>query len=144
MRNRRPPAIRQARTEDIPELDRIQRLAPEAVLWEPASYLAYNCRVAEVGSRIAGFVVCRELSSDEAEVLSLVVDPDLRRRGVGSCLIREILDGRPGTTWYLEVRESNSRARSLYRKLGFTDISLRQDYYQETGEAAVVMRLKPC
>ena len=140
----RPPAIRQARNEDIPELDRIQRLAPEAVLWEPASYLAYNCRVAEVGSRIAGFVVCRELSSDEAEVLSLVVDPDLRRRGVGSCLIREILGSRPGATWFLEVRESNWRARNLYRKLGFTDISLRQDYYQETGEAAVVMRLKPC
>jgi ribosomal protein S18 acetylase RimI-like enzyme len=58
--------------------------------------------------------------------------------------MREILEHRTGTTWYLEVRESNGRARNLYRKLGFEDISLRPAYYQDTGEAAVVMRLKPC
>ena len=58
--------------------------------------------------------------------------------------MREMLDLRAGATWYLEVRESNQRARNLYKKLGFSDISLRQAYYQDTGESAVVMRLKPC
>jgi ribosomal-protein-alanine acetyltransferase len=140
----RPPTIRPARKEDVPELDRIQRLSPEAVLWEPSAYLSYDCRVAELGARVAGFVVCRTLSADEAEILSLVVDPEVRRRGVGSRLMRQVLDHRTGTTWYLEVRESNQRARNLYRKLGFDDISLRPAYYQDTGEAAVVMRLKPC
>jgi ribosomal-protein-alanine acetyltransferase len=140
----RPPAIRPARKEDIGELDRLQRASPEAVLWEPSGYLAYDCRVAEMGGRVAGFVVSRKLSADEAEVLSLVVDPDLRRRGVGTRLLREVLDHRAGTTWYLEVRESNRRARNLYKKLGFEGVSLRPAYYQDTGEAAVVMRLKPC
>jgi ribosomal-protein-alanine N-acetyltransferase len=140
----RPPTIRPARKTDLPELDRIQRLAPEAVLWEAAGYLAYDCRVAECGGRTAGFVVCRKLSDDEAEVLSLVVDPEVRRRGVASRLMREVLDHVAGVTWYLEVRESNQPARNLYRKLGFEDISLRPAYYQDTGEAAVVMRLKPC
>ncbi len=140
----RPPRIRSARPDDVPELDRIQRLAPEAVLWEPSGYLAYDCRLAEAGGRVVGFLVCRKLSSDEAEVLSLVVDPEVRRRGIGSHLMREVLDHRAGTTWYLEVRESNWRARKLYQKLGFEDISVRPGYYQDTGEAAVVMRLKPC
>jgi ribosomal-protein-alanine acetyltransferase len=140
----RPPTIRSARKGDVPELDRIQRLAPEAVLWEPSGYLSYDCRVAELRGRITGFVVCRKLSDDEAEVLSLVVDPEVRRRGVGSLLMRHVLDHRVGATWYLEVRASNQPARKLYRKLGFEDISLRPAYYQDTGEAAVVMRLKPC
>ncbi len=140
----RPPTIRPARKRDVPELDRIQRLAPEAVLWEASGYLSYECLVAELRGRVAGFVVCRKLSDDEAEVLSLVVDPEVRRRGVGSRMMREVLDHRTGATWYLEVRESNQPARKLYRKLGFEDISLRPAYYQDTGEAAVVMRLKPC
>ena len=140
----RPPTIRPARKADIPELDRIQRLAPEAVLWEPSGYLSYDCRVAELRGRVAGFLVCRKLSDDEAEVLSLVVDPEVRRRGVGSFLMHEALDRRPGSTWYLEVRESNQPARKLFRKLGFEDVSLRPAYYQDTAEAAVVMRLKPC
>jgi ribosomal-protein-alanine acetyltransferase len=139
-----PPLIRAARAADVAELDRLQRTSPEAVLWEPSAYLAYDCRVAECNGRTVGFVVARSLSGDEFEVLSLVVDPDLRRRGVGSHLMQHLLDGRRRATWYLEVRESNWRARNLYKKLGFEDVSLRPGYYQDSGEAAVVMRLKPC
>jgi ribosomal-protein-alanine acetyltransferase len=138
-----PLTIRSAREGDVADLDRIQRASPEAVLWEPESYLTYDCRVAEIGERVAGFVVCRTLAADEAEVLSLVVDPGLRRRGIGLSLMREVLDHKPGT-WYMEVRETNWAARKLYERLGFEDISLRSNYYQDTGESAVVMRLKPC
>ena len=138
-----PLLIRKAKEADVPELDRIQRASPEAVLWEPSGYLAYDCLVAESRGAVAGFLVCRALAADEAEVLSLVVDPKLRRRGVAQTLMREVLGHKRGT-WYLEVRESNWPARNLYRKLGFEDISVRPDYYQDTGETAVVMRLKPC
>jgi ribosomal-protein-alanine acetyltransferase len=138
-----PIVIRQATERDVSHLDRIQHASPETVLWEPHSYLSYDCRVAELGGRVAGFVVCRAVSADEAEVLSLVVDPKLRRRGIGLSLMRQVLEHGPGT-WYLEVRESNWPARRLYGRLGFEDLSLRPHYYQDTGETAVVMRLKPC
>jgi ribosomal-protein-alanine N-acetyltransferase len=46
-----------------------------------------------------------------------------------------------GGPWFLEVRESNLAARSLYGKFGFREVSRRPGYYQDTGEAAVVMRL---
>ncbi|MGE5646130.1 MAG: GNAT family N-acetyltransferase [Acidobacteriota bacterium] len=138
-----PLEIRAARHGDLAELDRIQRASPGAVLWAPEGYLTYDCRVAEAGGRIAGFLVCRALADDESEVLSLIVDPALRRRGIAMALMREALAARPGT-WFLEVRQSNWPARKLYERLGFEDISLRPDYYQDTGESAVVMRLKPC
>ncbi len=42
-----PLLIRPAGEQDIADLDRIQKAAPEAVLWDAHSYLAYACRVAE-------------------------------------------------------------------------------------------------
>lgn len=134
-----PLVIRKARANDIPELDRIQKASPEAVLWEPWSYLSYDCRVVEVGGRVAGFVVCRPLGPGESEVLSLVVDPELRRRGLASRLMCAVMDGSPGT-WFLEVRESNWPARNLYEKFGFREVARRPNYYQDTSETAVVMR----
>jgi ribosomal protein S18 acetylase RimI-like enzyme len=135
-----PIAIRKAGEADVAELDRIQHLSTGAVIWEPASYLAYDCRVAELNGRVAGFVVCRMLPQGESEVLSLVVDPAARRHGLGTRLMLAVLDQAPSTTWYLEVRESNWPARKLYIKLGFLDVATRPNYYQDTGETAVVMR----
>ncbi|HWR53028.1 MAG TPA: GNAT family N-acetyltransferase [Bryobacteraceae bacterium] len=137
------PPIRPARPEDVPELDRIQRLSPEAVLWEPLAYLGYECRVAESGGRIAGFIVFRKSGEVEAEVLSLIVDPALRRCGMGARLLEDAMRG-SRAEWFLEVRESNWPARHLYRKYGFVEVSHRPKYYQDNGETAVVMRRRSC
>ena len=44
---------------------------------------------------------------------------------------------------WLEVRQSNLRARALYRRYGFAEVGLRRAYYPAVGgrEDAVVMRL---
>jgi ribosomal protein S18 acetylase RimI-like enzyme/glycosyltransferase involved in cell wall biosynthesis len=138
-----PITIRAAGPRDIDALDRIQRASPEAVLWEPHGYLQYDCRVAVLGRAVAGFVVSRTLAGGESEVLSLVVDPAHRRGGIAVRLMRQLLDGSPGT-WFLEVRESNQAARKLYKKLGFEEVALRSAYYQDNGETAVVMRRQSC
>ncbi len=134
-----PVIIRPAGEQDIDDLDRIQKSSPEAVLWEPHGYLAYECRVAELGGRVVGFAVCRSVVEGESEVLSLVVDPAVRRRGIGRHLMLELLGSAPGS-WFLEVRESNLAARKLYEGLEFLEIARRSNYYQDTGETAVVMR----
>jgi ribosomal-protein-alanine N-acetyltransferase len=41
----------------------------------------------------------------------------------------------------LEVRRSNDAARALYRKFGFEEQGVRQHYYSDNGEDAVVMHL---
>ncbi len=113
------------------------------MLWEPHGYLAYDCRVAELGGRVVGFSVCRSVVEGESEVLSLVVDPAVRRRGIGKHLMLELLGSAPGS-WFLEVRESNLAARKLYEGLDFIEIARRANYYQDTGETAVVMRRHSC
>jgi polysaccharide biosynthesis protein PslH len=138
-----PLAIRPATEHDIADLDRIQKSSPEAVLWEPQGYLAYDCLVAELAGRVVGFVVCRTPVDGESEVLSLVVDPPLRRHGIGRRLMLHVLGRSPGT-WFLEVRESNTPAISLYNNLDFEEIARRPNYYQDTGETAVVMRRQSC
>jgi ribosomal-protein-alanine acetyltransferase len=138
-----PLIIRPAGEPDIPELDRIQKSSPEAVLWEPQGYLAYDCLVAELDGRVVGFLVCRILDDKEGEVLSLVVDPPFRRRGIAKRLMLNVLSG-PPESWFLEVRQSNSPALKLYEKLGFQEIARRPNYYQDTGETAVVMRRISC
>ena len=136
--------VRNATEEDLAEIRRIQEASPEAVRWDPADYLAYDCRVAEVGDRVTGFIVTRRLGADEAEILNLAVVPAQRRRSVATWLLGEALAAVPGRRWFLEVRGSNAAARNLFEKFGFQQVARRPSYYQDSGEDAVVMRLESC
>ena len=45
-----------------------------------------------------------------------------------------------GAAWMtLEVRESNRAAQQLYRKYGFTTVTMRAGYYSDDNESALVM-----
>jgi len=135
--------IRSVTEEDLPGIWRIQEASPEAVRWAPADYLGYDCRVAALGDRLAGFIVSRTVAEGESEILNLAVDPAQRRRGVGTWLVGEALTSSAGP-WFLEVRPSNGAARKLYEKFGFREVARRPGYYQDSGEDAVVMRLESC
>ena len=41
---------------------------------------------------------------------------------------------------YLEVRDSNQRARQLYRSRGFEEVGRRRGYYRRPVEDAIVLR----
>ena len=43
-------------------------------------------------------------------------------------------------TIYLEVRESNISARSLYSKFGYNEIGIRKKYYAAPIEDAILMQ----
>lgn len=45
---------------------------------------------------------------------------------------------------FLEVRESNYVAQKFYKSLGFQPVSLRQNYYSDPPESAVVMKFHSC
>ena len=40
----------------------------------------------------------------------------------------------------LEVRKSNRAARSMYTKLGFSELGIRPGYYENNGEDGVIMK----
>jgi len=133
-----PLEIRPATTADVDSIAALQAIVPEAAQWRAADYLDHDCRVAVLDGGVVGFLVWRAVA-DEREILNLAVHPGYRRRGVAAALLGATLREAPAR-WFLEVRESNTTARQLYRKLGFIEVSKRPAYYEEPPEPAIVMR----
>ena len=83
---------------------------------------------------------------DELHLLNITVAPEWQGRGHGSALLDVLVEqGRERglSALWLEVRQSNHRARALYARRGFAEVGLRRGYYPAAGarEDAVVMRL---
>ena len=136
-------AIRRGLQEDLAAVDAIQSASPEASHWNVADYLTYGLWVAVAQDRIAGFVVSRSVGAGEGELLNVAVAQEFRRSGVGTALVRAVLEEFPGGV-FLEVRESNVVAVNLYKSMGFKAVGRRQDYYEFPTEAAIVMKFHSC
>jgi [ribosomal protein S18]-alanine N-acetyltransferase len=99
--------------------------------------------VIEESKLLLGYIMLYSVL-DEAHILNLAINPDYRRRGYASKLIRYIIEycGERGISdFFLEVRNSNSKAINLYRMFGFKVIGTRKGYYTDTHEDALVMQL---
>ncbi|MEJ0046851.1 MAG: GNAT family N-acetyltransferase [Rhodospirillales bacterium] len=92
----------------------------------------------------AGGVVLARAAADEAEILTLAVAPEARRRGVARGLLRAAVEAartRGAATLFLEVSAANSVARALYESEGFAPVGKRRGYYED-GTDALVLALK--
>lgn len=92
-----------------------------------------------------GFLLARR-AGPEAEILTLAVHPDARRRGLGLRLLgllEATLDGTEEI--FLEVAETNAAARALYDRGGYRAVGLRRRYFRrDTGpdvDALVLRKL---
>jgi len=112
--------------------------SPEAAQWQARDHPGYECRVAVGGSNVSGFVVWRTVAAGEHELLNLAVAPEFRRHGIARMLVETAIGSARGQ-WFLEVRESNSAARSLYQRMGFTETGVRHKYYENPQEPGIVM-----
>ncbi len=136
-------AIRRGAAGDFEAIAAIQTASPEAAQWKAADYAVFEVWVAVCDNRVAGFLAARSLGEGECELLNLAVDPEFRRRGLARHLMRALTGAYSGNI-FLEVRESNMAARSLYKSMGFKEIGIRQDYYELPLEAAIVMKFHSC
>lgn len=59
---------------------------------------------------------------DCLEIAELHVLPEFQGQGVGTALLYRLTSGRPEQTAVLSTRDSETRARRLYRHLGFSDL----------------------
>lgn len=78
-----------------------------------------------------GFTLCRA-AGPEVELLLIAVHPEQRGRGIGRLLIETACKDaslRGAIEVFLEVRENNTPARTLYHRAGFVDVGRRADYY---------------
>ena len=83
----------------------------------------------ELATRDNGFAIARQIQ-DEAELLTLAVDPKHRRRGIARTLLTALEDRITAAQLILEVAENNSGAIAFYQALGFEQIGRRTQYYR--------------
>jgi len=89
--------------------------------------------------RIVGFIAGDPRRHDgHTIIVTIAVDPDYQRRGIGERLLREVEARSVLPRVQLMVRKSNLPALRLYRKLNYTIVETWPRYYED-GEDAYVM-----
>lgn len=160
--------VRPAEPADLPRLVEIASHSATAAQWNQAEYLKLfaadepkaqpeidpsigapqiktnprTALVVEQSGNVVGFIVGRQVE-DEWEIENIAVSGAARRCGLGSRLVGELLDlvrSRGGKSVFLEVRESNRAARSLYEKWAFLEVGRRKIYYQNPAEDALILK----
>ena len=136
------------RTMQQGDLDQVQRLAGESFSspWTRQMFAdvlsresGLHCRVVELAGSLVGYMVCARYG-DEWHVMSIATTPRLRKTGVASRLIEDLLTqiGNEARVT-LEVRASNIEAIAFYQHRGFMIAGRRAEYYPENKEDAVIM-----
>ena len=127
---------------DVAELERLCFADPwsEESLRLLLGETALGFVVTEDGRAVAyGGMLC---VAGEGQITNIAVHPDCRRKGIARSLITAAIQSAEGLdTVFLEVRESNTPAVSLYESLGFERIGVRKGYYQKPKEDAVLMKM---
>ena len=86
-----------------------------------------------------GFIVYR-IAADEAEIITIGVNPKIRRNGIASAMIgiiEKTIKNQNVKKIFLEVASTNEPAKKMYEKLGYKVIGLRPKYYD--GIDAILM-----
>lgn len=134
--------IRKIKTSDMPMIKEIENSSfpktPYDILtfiayWisYPDSFLVYDDGGGEV--EVKGYII---FDPYDGHIISIAVDKEFRRMGIGSKLVDEVLK-RAGKA-YVEVRESNEEAIEFYGSLGFEKVDRVPQYYVTEGALIMV------
>ncbi len=86
-----------------------------------------------------GFALGRVIV-DEAELMTIAVDPDARRKGHGRALLaafEKTAAEKGARRAFLEVAETNAAARGLYAQAGWQACGERPGYYRQDDGARI-------
>lgn len=100
------------------------------------------CYVAKNDDKVLGFVLIEETPYD-FDILEIVVDENLRGRGIGTMLLKRVIDYAKLThkeKATLEVASDNKNAIMFYEKFGFSQIGMRKNYYKNGNDALVFQK----
>lgn len=140
--------LRELHAEDAAAVAELERqIFPDA--WSEKSVLettilsATTCIAAEKAGRIVGYVLAYR-AADEAEIARIAVEKESRRSGVAGEMMSELKNvcrEKQVNRFLLDVRESNAAARSFYVKQGFAEDGIRQNFYENPREDAILMSM---
>lgn len=74
---------------------------------------------------------------DIIDLLNIIVKPEYQNQGIGSILLKYIIDNKQDKKIMLEVRSKNINAIKLYQKYDFKIINIRKNYYKD--DDAIIM-----
>jgi [ribosomal protein S18]-alanine N-acetyltransferase len=137
-----------------PDLAEVQRLDVETYGDEAYSYMVLRqfldmsgelfqvCRDGN-GNVIAYGIVTRSVSQDTGWLLSVVVSLPYRRKGIGTALVKQLLDKAALCSMkniFLTVAVDNDAAISLYKALGFIVVRVEHHYYGQDENRILMCR----
>ena len=94
-------------------------------------------------NQIIGFNIFSPINP-EAHILSISVKKEMQSKGIGTLLLNSMLDQCKVMNYkkiFLEVRASNIQAINFYEKFGFSKDAIRNNYYTDNSEDALLMSL---
>lgn len=127
-------------------LDSLQSGHPSVMLLAEPLPQDRHLPVRHDGRLLLGYLVAMS-GVDEVHLLNITVAPAHQRQGWARFMLDALAlwSRGQGAQWlWLEVRQSNAAARSLYGRCGFAEVGLRRGYYplaHQRREDAVVMSL---
>jgi ribosomal-protein-alanine N-acetyltransferase len=132
------PTLRLYRPSDLDALYRIdQACFPAGIAYGRKELKAYilsdaaYCVVAEIAGEIAGFVIS-ECSARLAHIITLDVDAGHRRQSLGSLLLQSVeieAASQGASLMYLETATTNKAAIALWKKHGYREAAMIENYY---------------
>jgi ribosomal-protein-alanine N-acetyltransferase len=137
-------AMTEADLADVLAIERASYPSPwdESVYRSELGHPWSHCLVAKRDGRVLGTMVFWMVAG-EAELLNVATHPEHRGQGIARRLLEHLL-GHAGRAHagrvHLEVRRSNAPAIALYERLGFTHVAVRQGYYRDNLEDALIMQ----
>ena len=105
-----------------------------------SSFSKYIIVKNSITNSIVGFAVIKVIL-DEADLMNIVTKKDSRNNGIGSLLLKSIINKcKEENLKYLnlEVNVNNTIAINLYKKYNFEEIGLRKKYYNNTDDALLM------
>ena len=138
--------IRSMRKEDVLQITQIEKLSFPSP-WSCGIFSSELDRrnfafyyVIEYQDKITAYTGYWKVGN-EAHLVNMAVHPAFRRNGLGSRLLKYILEKAQNqglNTITLEVRRFNLAAQKFYESFDFKKVAIRPGYYVETGEDALV------
>ena len=98
--------------------------------------------VAKQNDKIIGYAGIW-IAIDIAHITNIVVKKDLRHLGIGSILVKKLIEMSKECELKeitLEVNEQNKIAINLYEKFGFEIVGTRKKYYNRTDDAFIMTK----
>ncbi|MFW6144278.1 MAG: ribosomal protein S18-alanine N-acetyltransferase [Candidatus Natronoplasma sp.] len=133
--------IREFSIEDLRDVVEIERLSFEYPYSKKIFKMYAGSElflVALAEGEVVGYVI-GEVRDGEGWIISVAVDPDFRRDGVGTELMQAVMERMDVSDYFLTVRVGNRGAMEFYSELGFEPVGLVDGYY-ENGDDAVLMK----